>query len=117
MNNAPLWKKIIAFFIDLFGSFIVLGYLIALVTGGTTEGGFQLNGMPAFALFAAVILYFILMNKYAKGTLGKHLMGIKSSEIAATAPVATTVNSTGATPTQSVNATTTSNTAIADRSK
>ncbi|QGX97698.1 hypothetical protein EI983_05140 [Roseovarius faecimaris] len=59
-----LWRVIPAFILDLFSSFFVFGYLIALVTGDTTEGGFELNGAPAIVLFALVIAYMVLMPRY-----------------------------------------------------
>lgn len=71
------WKVIVAFILDVLISFIGLGYIIAALTGGITEEGFSLSGGPAFLLFAGVILYFVLMNKYAGGTLGKMILGIK----------------------------------------
>ncbi len=80
MNPAPTWKKVIAFFIDLLGTFIIFGYVIALITGNTTDEGFQLNGLPAFVLFASIIGYFIAMNKFAGGTLGKKLLGIGTKQ-------------------------------------
>ena len=74
--EAPTWKKVVAFIIDLVVSFLVLGYLVAAMTGGLTEGGFSLEGGPFFLLIVLVVLYFVLMNKFAGGTLGKMLFGI-----------------------------------------
>lgn len=76
MNTVPTWKKIVAFLLDLIGSFVVFGYIIALLTGNTSQGGFSLNGGPAFLLFAIVIVYFVVMNKFVGGTLGKRIFGI-----------------------------------------
>lgn len=58
------WRRVIAFILDLFGSFFIFGYLIAMVTGDTTEGGFSLTGLPALILFALVIAYMWLMPRY-----------------------------------------------------
>lgn len=58
------WRVVVAFIFDLFFSFFVIGYLVAMVTGDTTEGGFSLNGMPAIVLFALVIAYMVLMPRY-----------------------------------------------------
>ncbi|HSX48447.1 MAG TPA: RDD family protein [Candidatus Nanoarchaeia archaeon] len=76
MNTVPTWKKVIAFLLDLIGSFVVFGYIIALLTGNTSQGGFSLSGAPAFLLFAIVIVYFVVMNKFLGGTLGKRIFGI-----------------------------------------
>jgi len=74
--EAPTWKKVIAFIIDLIVSFLVFGYLVAAMTGGLTDGGFSLEGGPAFLVIILVVLYFVLMNKFAGGTLAKMLFGI-----------------------------------------
>ncbi len=58
------WKVVVAFILDLLTSFILFGYLIAKLTGNTTEGGFELNGLPALVLFAAVIAYMWLMPRF-----------------------------------------------------
>jgi len=51
------WRVVVAFLLDLFFSFFVIGYAVAAVTGGTTEGGFALAGFPAIVLFALWIAY------------------------------------------------------------
>lgn len=76
MKNAPVWKRVLAFIVDLIGSFYVLGMLIGYLTGNAVKGGFQLEGGPALLLFALMIAYFVVMNKYFGGTLGKRLFGI-----------------------------------------
>jgi uncharacterized RDD family membrane protein YckC len=55
----------------------IIGYLIAAVTGGTTAGGFELTGGPAFIYFLLGFLYYILMETYMGGTLGKLALGIR----------------------------------------
>lgn len=62
-NNPATWRVVLAFFLDLVVSFLIFGYIIALVTGDTTQGGFQLNGAPAILLFALVIAYMVLMPR------------------------------------------------------
>ncbi len=62
-SKPATWRVVIAFILDLFFSFFVFGYLIATVTGDTTEGGFALEGMPAILLFALVIAYMVLMPR------------------------------------------------------
>lgn len=76
MNTQPWWKYALAFLIDLFGSFIVIGYVIALLFGQTTSEGFGLTGGPAFLAIGLVVAYFIVMNKYFGGTLGKRILGL-----------------------------------------
>ena len=66
-----------AFLLDLLTSFIVFGYLIAMFTGDTTEGGFELDGMPALILFALVIAYFVVMGRYMGGTLWQRILRTK----------------------------------------
>ena len=69
------WKVVIAAILDFFLVFLLGGYIIATLTGNTTEGGFQLNGLPALVLFAVVILYFWGMRKVG-GTVFRRLFGI-----------------------------------------
>ena len=58
------WRIILAFILDLLTSFLVLGFVVASATGGMTETGFQLNGLPALLLFALVIAYFWLNRRF-----------------------------------------------------
>lgn len=69
------WKVVLAALLDFLLVFMVGGYVIAKLTGGTTEGGFQLNGWPAIALFVLVIAYFWGMKRVG-GTLFKRLFGL-----------------------------------------
>ena len=69
------WKVVIAAILDFLLVFILGGLLIARLTGDTTEGGFQLNGWPAVALFALIVLYFWGMGRLG-GTLFRRLFGI-----------------------------------------
>lgn len=73
---APMWKRVLAFLLDLFGSFFIFGMIIGYLTGGATKEGFSLTGGPALLLFALVIAYFVIMNKYCGGTVGKRILGI-----------------------------------------
>lgn len=70
------WKIVVAFILDLLTSFILFGYLIAKLTGNTTEGGFELNGLPALVLFAAVIAYMWLMPRFG-GRLWQRILGAR----------------------------------------
>lgn len=63
-DKPATWRVVLAFVLDLITCFAVLGYLIASITGDTTDNGFELNGLPALVLFAAVIAYMALMPRY-----------------------------------------------------
>ena len=69
------WRIVLAAVLDSISAFFVFGYLVAKVTGNTTETGFQLNGMPALAMFALVIAYFVIGNRTG-GTLWKRILGV-----------------------------------------
>ncbi len=71
----PTWKVVIAAILDFLLVFIIGGYIIAKLTGNATEEGFNLQGGPALALFALIVVYFIAGNKYFGGTLFKHVLG------------------------------------------
>ncbi|MGB8814663.1 MAG: RDD family protein [Paracoccaceae bacterium] len=74
--EAPMWKRIVAGILDFLLVFLVGGYAIAKFTGDTTEAGFELNGAPALVLFALVIGYFVVFNKFLGGTVFKRIFGI-----------------------------------------
>jgi hypothetical protein len=77
------WRIVLAAFLDFFTAFLVLGYLIALMMGETTEGGFQLSGLSALFLFALVAAYFVVLGRYLGGTLWQRLLGTKRPYIPA----------------------------------
>ena len=55
---------------------MVIGYVIAVFTGGTVQGGFHLSGGPAFLwLFVALVYYIVLEARFGT-TLGKRLVGL-----------------------------------------
>ena len=70
------WRIVVAAILDFLLVFFGAGYVIARLTGNTTADGFELNGGPALLLFALVIAYFVVMNKWLGGTLFKRLFGI-----------------------------------------
>ncbi len=72
---AALWRRILAAILDFALAFGGGGYAIASLTGDTTANGFELNGMPALILFAGVIAYFLIFNKFLGGTIFRHLLG------------------------------------------
>lgn len=73
----PTWKIIVAFLLDLMTSFMVFGYIVGWLTGGLSAGGFQLNGLPALAVFALVVGYFVVFGKYGRGTIWQRILGAR----------------------------------------
>ena len=69
-------RIVMAAILDFFTIFIVGGYLVAKFTGNTTDGGFQLEGVPALILFAIIIAYFVL-GRYIGGTLWQRILKTK----------------------------------------
>ena len=68
------WRKVLAAVLDFFTVFFVLGYTIGQLTGNVTNDGFKLEGMPALALFALVIIYFVAGSKYLGGTIWQRIL-------------------------------------------
>ena len=79
MSSKPpaQWRVVLAFFLDLITSFVVFGYIVALITGNTTDEGFALEGGPALLVFALVIAYFVLMPRIAGGRIWQHILRAK----------------------------------------
>ena len=55
----------------------ILGYLIAALTGQTSEAGFSMSGAPAFLWMLVALGYYIVMEKLRGATLGKMAMSLK----------------------------------------
>lgn len=68
------WRIVLAAILDFLTAFFVLGYVIASVFGGKTEDGFKLTGLPALLLFALIVAYFILFNRFFGGTIWKRIL-------------------------------------------
>jgi hypothetical protein len=68
------WRKVVAAILDFIFIFAISGYVVASITGNTTEEGFDLKGGPAFVVFAIIILYFILFTRYLGGTIFQRLL-------------------------------------------
>lgn len=68
------WRIVLAFILDFIMVFWVFGLLVASIFGGTTEGGFNLSGGPAILLFALMIAYFVIFNRYLGGTIWKRIL-------------------------------------------
>ncbi|KGF69987.1 hypothetical protein LL06_07720 [Hoeflea sp. BAL378] len=71
------WRIILAAVFDFFTAFLVFGYLVGSVTGGTTDSGFELDGLPALAAFALIIAYFWLGGRYFGGTIWQRILGAR----------------------------------------
>ncbi|WP_323036489.1 hypothetical protein [Pararhodobacter sp.] len=72
-DRVPTWRIVLAAILDFFTVFALGGYIIAKFTGNMTENGFQLNGMPALVLFAAIIAYFVIA-RFVGGTLWQRIL-------------------------------------------
>jgi RDD family len=77
VRPAPVWKRVTAAMLDFLTAFFLFGWVIAEVTGQTTENGFNLQGAPAFVLFALLVAYFFIGRRYAGGTLWDRIFGIR----------------------------------------
>ena len=75
VKKVATWRIILAFILDFLTAFFVLGYVISRVFGGATETGFSLEGGPALLLFAAVVAYFVIFNRFLGGTIWKRILG------------------------------------------
>ena len=69
------WRVILAAILDFLTAVFVLGYLVAKVTGHTTDKGFSLSGGPALVFFALLVAYFVIGNRMG-GTLWRRILGV-----------------------------------------
>ncbi len=78
-NEKPVahWRIILAAILDFVTVFFVLGFVVALFSGDTTEGGFQLNGLPALILLVLIFVYFWAGKKYFGGTIWKRILKVR----------------------------------------
>lgn len=74
------WRIVLAAILDFFTIFWVGGLLVASLFGGMTENGFSLDGGPAILLFALIVAYFVVFNKYLGGTIWKRLLKAKRTD-------------------------------------
>ena len=74
-NSKPAkWRVVVAFILDLIFSFFVIGYVVALIFGGTTETGFSLSGFPAIVAIGLWIAYMVGMPRIG-GRVFQRLLG------------------------------------------
>jgi uncharacterized RDD family membrane protein YckC len=76
MEHVGVGLRAVAAIIDLI-LLLVLCYIIAMVSGGTTEDGFQLEGLPAFLAFVVAMAYYVVLEGQFGWTVGKRLIGLK----------------------------------------
>ena len=86
MERVGLGLRAVATIIDT-ALLFVIGYVLAVFTGNTTEGGFNLTGAPAFGWFAIALGYYIVLEALYGATLGKRLIGLKVVKIDGDAPI------------------------------
>ncbi|MSQ73931.1 MAG: RDD family protein [Betaproteobacteria bacterium] len=55
----------------------LVGYLIAMATGGTTDKGFALSGGPFFLWSIICLGYYIMLEALTGATLGKRLLELE----------------------------------------
>jgi hypothetical protein len=77
INRQATWRIVVAAALDFLFVFFIAGYLVGYLTGNLTGSGFELNGAPALAVFAAVALYFVIFTKFLGGTLWQRVLGVR----------------------------------------
>ena len=76
MEAVGVGRRAVAIIIDSI-LLCIVGYIIAMFTGGTTDTGFNMTGAPALLLFLIAMVYYVVMEKTSGATLGKKAMGLK----------------------------------------
>lgn len=73
-------KKVFAAILDFLTVFIAGGLVIGELTGGLTDGGFKLEGVPALILFALIIAYFVIGARTG-GTLWQRILKTRAPKV------------------------------------
>ena len=76
MDTVGVGRRAVAVIIDSI-LLMIVGWGLAMVLGGATGGGFNLQGAPALLWFLIALGYYVVMEATSGGTLGKKAMGIK----------------------------------------
>lgn len=76
MNHVGVGLRAVATIIDVM-ILGVIGYVVAMFTGGTTNDGFELQGAPAFLLMLIGFAYYIVLEAQFGWTVGKRLTGLR----------------------------------------
>jgi DMSO reductase anchor subunit len=74
MKPVAAWRRALAAILDFLMVFFGGGYAIGYLTGSVTAEGFKLEGMPALALLAFTIVYFVAGTKYLGGTVWQRIL-------------------------------------------
>lgn len=67
------WRIVLAAILDFVTIFFAAGFVIGWLSGGLTETGFALHGLPAVALLIVLVGYFWLGRRLG-GTLWQRLL-------------------------------------------
>jgi uncharacterized RDD family membrane protein YckC len=86
MEHVGVGLRAVAIIIDTI-LLMVVGYVIAMATGGTTAAGFKLEGVPMFLWLAIGIGYYIVLEAQSGATLGKRLIGLKVVKLEGGGPI------------------------------
>ena len=86
MEHVGVGLRAVATIIDTL-LLVVVGYLIAVATGGTTAAGFKLEGAPMLLWVVIGVGYYIVLEAQSGATLGKRLVGLKVVKLEGGAPV------------------------------
>jgi uncharacterized RDD family membrane protein YckC len=86
MEHVGVGLRAVATIIDAILLFVI-GYVIALMTGGTTGAGFELQGVPMFIWLAIGIGYYIVLEAQFGATLGKRILGLKVVKLEGGGPI------------------------------
>jgi hypothetical protein len=76
-TSPAAWRKAVAAILDFLFVFFIAGYAVGYLTGNLTDGGFELKGAPALAVFAAIALYFVVFIRFLGGTLWQRVLGVR----------------------------------------
>jgi uncharacterized RDD family membrane protein YckC len=76
MSYVGIGRRLVAAVVDGIVLFVIF-YLIAALTGKTTQSGFSLTGAPAFLAFLVGLAYYVLLEGTVGATLGKLLLGLR----------------------------------------
>ena len=91
MQYAGLGSRAVAIILDVLVLFAIL-WIVALATGNTNDGGFQMDGAPVFVGFGLFALYFLGLEATSGATLGKMLVGIKVVKADGSSPIGLTAS-------------------------
>lgn len=86
MEPVGIGLRAVATLIDTILLFVV-GYVIAIITGGTTGGGFALSGGPFFLWLLVALAYYIVLEALHGATLGKRAVKLKVVKLDGGAPI------------------------------